>query len=114
MVQTAAGQVLPRLLPAEWIAPARIAVTVALALSCLALARTHSGALKASASAGTALVALVAVATFCTLSGKFPPPYPTTVTPIVVAAVGAAIAGASSRRPAAVRLCPNITAPRSG
>ncbi|MFN3704931.1 MAG: glycosyltransferase family 39 protein [Thermoflexales bacterium] len=101
MVQTAAGQVLPRLLPAEWVAPSGIAVTIALALSCLALVRMRGRAPAAQALAATAFFAPAAIATFCALSGKFSPRYPTIVTPIVLAAVGAAIAGASSRRPAA-------------
>ncbi|MFC1466113.1 MAG: glycosyltransferase family 39 protein [Candidatus Brachytrichaceae bacterium NZ_4S206] len=97
MVQTAAGQALPRLLPAELIAPAGVAVGMTLVLSCIALVRPGDQPRLAGTLAAVAVMSLVAVATFCAISGKFSPRYPTIVTPIVLATIGTAIAGAWQR-----------------
>ncbi|GIV85896.1 MAG: membrane protein [Candidatus Roseilinea sp.] len=94
MVQTAAGQVLPRLLPATWITPAGVAVMIALALSCVALVARRDRPHLAAALAAIAVMSPVAVATFCAVVGKFSPRYPTIVAPIVLATLGVAVAGA--------------------
>ncbi|PJF47072.1 MAG: hypothetical protein D6709_09335 [Chloroflexi bacterium] len=94
MVQTAAGQALPRLLPVTWITPAGVAVMIALALSCVALVARRDRPHLAAALAAIAVMSPVAIATFCAVVGKFSPRYPTIVTPIVLATLGIAIAGA--------------------
>jgi len=100
MLQTLAAQVLPRLLPAEWVALAGGIVLVALLASAVGLLRQHSLKEASFALVAVALASVVAIATFCSASGKFSPRYPTIVTPVLMAFVGAAVAGAVSSAPA--------------
>ncbi|MCS6849273.1 MAG: glycosyltransferase family 39 protein [Anaerolineae bacterium] len=97
MLQTAAGQVLPRLLPAELVAPAGVAVMIALVLSCATLIVMRDQAQLAGALAAIAVGSLIAMATFCAVVGKFSPRYPSIIAPIVLATIGVAIAVAAKR-----------------
>lgn len=97
MLQTAAGQVLPRLLPAVLVAPAGVAVIAALAWSCVALFRVSSRLSLAGKLAAVAVMSLVAVATFCAVVGKFSPRYPTIIAPMVLATIGVAVVVAAQR-----------------
>jgi mannosyltransferase len=104
MVQTLAGQVLPRLLPAEWVAPAGGIVLVALISSAIGLLwqrepRREPRGLSFAALA-VAVASVAAIATFCAASGKFSPRYPTILTPMLLTVVGVAIAGAFRSRAA--------------
>jgi 4-amino-4-deoxy-L-arabinose transferase-like glycosyltransferase len=100
MLQTLAAQVLPRLLPVEWVAPASGIVLVVLILSAIGLLLQRDLGGAPFALVAVAVASVVAVATFCTVIGKFSPRYPTIVTPMLTAFVGIAIAGAIGYVPA--------------
>lgn len=97
MLHTLAAQALPRLLPEAWIAPAGLAVLAVLVLALVPLIvplpSVHRCSGLAWVPAGIAAGSLVAIATFCALSGKFSPRYPTIVTPVLIAAIGVGVAG---------------------
>ncbi|MDW8352334.1 MAG: glycosyltransferase family 39 protein [Anaerolineae bacterium] len=92
LVQTAAGQALPRLLPAELIAPVGAAIMLALALSWTALFGAPVHLRSANALAMIATGALIAMTTFCAVVGKFSPRYPPIIAPISLTTIGIAIA----------------------
>ncbi len=96
-IQTAAGQVLPRLLPDEWIAPVGLAVLGALALSGVMLVGMREQPRLPLALAVIAIAAPATIAAFCAVSGKFSPRYPTIAMPIVLAACGITLAGLQRR-----------------
>jgi hypothetical protein len=91
-VHTLASQFLPRLLPADWIAPAALSMLLAIALTAAVSLWMKPRCSFLLLTASVVSLALVGLVIFCAVIGKFASRYPTLLAPTAMAVIGAAIA----------------------
>ncbi len=103
-VQTLASQILPRLLPADWIAPAALSMLLAVALTAAVSLRSGPRRSFLLLTVSVVSLALVGLVIFCAVIGKFASRYPTLLAPTAMAVIGAAVADIRSFR----RLRPSV------